>query len=293
MYLAIDLGGTFVKRALVNKHGKIFTKDKAPTPNDNVSELYALIQSFYESLPEKSVIKGLALSTPGLPKSDGTIDGCSALTYLHGPNIRDALEDRLGLPVSIENDANCAALAEIWQGAASDCQDVLFVVLGTGIGGAIIKNRQLHKGANLYGGEFGMMIQYDHSTQSIKGFSELCATGSLVRNVSELLNRTVSGEEVFQLAEQGNTVCLQAVQSFYHHLAVLLTNLQSVYDPEKILLSGGITERSAFKDEVIQSLEVINQLRRNLAISLNIEVAHFKNDANLIGAVYNAIYSGN
>ncbi|WP_062270029.1 ROK family protein [Endozoicomonas arenosclerae] len=293
MYLAIDLGGTFVKRGLINDHGQIIKNDKVPAPRENISDFYDLIQTYLESLPEKHQIKALALSAPGLPMDDGTIAGCSALTYLHGPDIKNTLQSLLGIPVFIENDANCAALAEVWQGKAADCNDALFVVVGTGIGGAIIKNKTLHKGAHLYGGEFGMMIQYDHQTQSIKGFSELAATGGLVRTASERLNRTVTGEDIFQLAEQGNVICQEVIQSFYDHLAVLLTNLQSVYDPEKIIISGGITERPAFKNELLQSLDTINQLRGALSINVTVDIARFKNDANLIGAVYNAIQSSN
>ena len=101
----------------------------------------------------------MALSLPGAVDSEtGIIGGSSALDYIHGPNIKEELEKRLQVRVEMENDANCAALAEVWKGAASDVNDCCFIVSGTGIGGAVVKNKRIHKGQHLHGGEFGYMI---------------------------------------------------------------------------------------------------------------------------------------
>src|SRR5699024_1216495 len=101
---------------------------------------------------------GIAISAPGAVTDGGMINGGSAIPYIHGPNIKAMIETRTGLTVHIENDANCVALAEIWKGAAKTKKDVAVVVIGTGIGGALVKDGVIHKGGNLHGGEFGYMI---------------------------------------------------------------------------------------------------------------------------------------
>ena len=102
------------------------------------------------------LVDGVAISAPGaVDDKKGIIGGCSAVPYIHDFFIQKELETLFELPVSLENDVNCAALAEVFKGAAKDVDHALFIVIGTGIGGAIIQNRKLHKGRNLFGGEFG------------------------------------------------------------------------------------------------------------------------------------------
>ena len=291
LYLAIDLGGTFIKYGILREQGEILSKAKVKTPtNATINELYERVDQFISPLLTKNPsIKGITISAPGAVTPEGYIRGVSAIPCIHGPNIKEGLETRYGLPVAIENDANCAALAEINAGCAKGLKDVLFVVCGTGVGGAVIKNGKLHKGKRLLAGEFGMLVQYNQAEQKAQSFSWLASTGNMVARVSKALGRPLSGEEVFALAEAGNSICQEEVAAFYNHLAVLLTNLQCVYDPELIVVSGGITERKAFGRELEHAIGKINQLRGSLSIETAVEVATFRNDANLIGAVFNLI----
>ena len=100
----------------------------------------------------------------------------TALPYIHGPNIRELLQERTHLPVEIENDANCAGLAEGWIGAAKDVKDYLCIVIGTGIGGAIVLDKKIRHGKNRFAGEFGYMMMEDYLGQKIgKTWSSLAA----------------------------------------------------------------------------------------------------------------------
>ena len=132
-YIGIDVGGSSIKVALVDEKGNISHNWKAKTPT-SLERFYLLIDN------------------------TGIIGGSSALPYIHGPNIKKDLEIRTNLRVEMENDANCAALAEVWIGNASDVQDSMFVVSGTGIGGAVIKDKKIHRGVHLHGGEYGYEI---------------------------------------------------------------------------------------------------------------------------------------
>jgi len=260
-YLAIDLGGTFIKYGILTDQGHIVCKAKVETPKDaEIEGLYVVLDQFIQPLLMDFAVKGIAISAPGAVTDQGTINGISAISCIHGPNIKEDLQARYGLPVTIENDANCAALAEMNTDSTKGLQNVLFVVCGTGIGGAVIKDGKLHKGRNLLAGEFGMLIQYSQAEQSVQSFSWLASTGNMVARASKALGCPLSGEDVFVLAESGDSVCQHEVDAFYRHLAVLLTNLQCVYDPELIVISGGITERKAFGKELEDAISKVNQL---------------------------------
>ena len=289
-FLAIDLGGTFIKYGILTDQGHIIYKAKVQTPKDvEIEALYGVLDQLFESLSLDFSIKGIAISAPGAVTDQGTINGVSAISCIHGPNIKEDLQARYRLPVAIENDANCAALAEINIGSAKGLQNVLFVVCGTGIGGAVVKNGKLHKGRNLLAGEFGMLVQYSQTEQKVQSFSWLASTGNMAARSSKALGRPLSGEEVFTLAESGDPVCQGEVDAFYSHLAVLLTNLQCAYDPELIVISGGVTEREAFGRELDNAINKVNQLRGSLSIETVVKSAAFRNDANLIGAVFNLV----
>ena len=155
--IAIDIGGTTIKIATwINQKLKMaFTID---TP-DNLDTFYEELSDAVNEIKADHKIDGVAISSPGaVNKATGVIEGASALPYIHNFKIVPALEKRFGLPVSIENDANCAALAELADGAAKGCSSMAFLVIGTGVGGSIIINNQIWHGAHLYGGEFGFMI---------------------------------------------------------------------------------------------------------------------------------------
>ncbi len=290
MFFAIDLGGTYVKFGVLNQDSEILFKDKAPTPKGSIEELYTLIDRFFEQASKQYQIAGIAISSPGAVTDYGVVKGVSAIPYIHGPNIKEDLEARYILPVVIENDANCAALAEISAGSAKNYKDVLFVVCGTGIGGAVIKNGRLHKGGHqLYAGEFGMVVQYDHDRQNVVSMSELASPGNMVTRVSRAIDEPLTGVDVFRMAEEGNIICQKEVSAFYMHLVTLLTNLQCIYDPQLIVVSGGVTEREQFHSELSDALNKMNRIRKSIAIDTNVVIATFRNDANLMGAVSNMI----
>ena len=156
-YLCIDVGGTSIKYGLLDEEGHIIQTQSVKAPL-SLLEMYEVFANAYYQYQDFH-LQGIALSMPGAVDSEsGVIGGSSAYDYIHGPNIKKDLEEKFKIPVEIENDANCAALAEVWKGAASDVNDCCFIVSGTGIGGAIVKNKKIHKGVHLHGGEFGYMI---------------------------------------------------------------------------------------------------------------------------------------
>lgn len=285
-YLAFDVGGTAVKYAVVDEDGQIENRQKFAIP-ENIEGMYQEIVKVYE---QNKDVEGIALSMPGAVDSDdGIIYGSSAIDYIHGPNIKKDLEKMTGKSVELENDANCAALAEVWKGAAKNEQDCCFIVSGTGIGGAVIKDRHVHHGNALHGGEFGYMImRYSPHEQKYYTWSDDGSTVAVTKRIAKELGvdyHTIDGKEVFDHADQ-NPVYQKYVDKFYQTLAMGIYNLQYAYDPSMIIIGGAISARKELLDKVNEQLDAIFVQLTHAKVRPNIKVCEFGNDANMIGAVY-------
>lgn len=295
-YLSFDFGGTFVKYALVQEDGQVSFKRKVPTPA-SLERLLAFIVDRTDNVKVNYYIEGIAVSCPGTITEVGEIKGTSAISYLYDIDLKDLLEERTGKYVSVENDANCAALAELWKGAARGCREVLTLVIGTGIGGAIISQGRLYRGSHLYAGEFGYgILSADPRNKRVGHWSELASTGALVRNVArekDIEEQHLSGERIFECAEEGDEKCIQAIDEFYFMLAAGIHNLQHVNDPEVILIGGEISAREDFIPSITDKVAEVQELMDLNSLKPVIRTCKFKNQANLIGAVYHFILSRN
>ncbi|MFB1049977.1 ROK family protein [Paraliobacillus sp. JSM ZJ581] len=289
---AVDLGGTHVKSAIIDKQCQLYEKDKTKTP-DSLEDLTSYIREKVRRYAAYE-IEGIAISSPGAVTEAGVILGASAIPYIHGPNIKEHFEKEISLPVQIENDANCSALAELWKGEAEGKKNVAVVVIGTGVGGALIKDGSIHKGIHLHAGEFGYMILNPANLGSGQNtFSELASTSSIIRRAAAYKNvdrSTLTGEKVFQLAEAGDEACIRAIDEFYHMLAIGLYNIQYAYDPELILIGGGISNREDILKGIDEKLAKVVKQIKIATVTPEVDRCQFSSDANLIGAVYHYLY---
>ena len=274
-----DIGGTTVKHGIW-EHQQLSPVNAFPTP----VTFDELLRNMAEIIRDaKRPLTGIAISAPGaVDQEKRKILGISAVPYIHQRPIFDELEQHLGLPVTIENDANCAGIAELELGVGREAQNIVFVVLGTGVGGALFVNRQLYKGSHLFGGEIGLL-----KSQSQQIFSQ---TGTLVKVAqaySEQVNRTVDGKMLYELSENGDTLAKSALDEMYQTIAKNLYNLQVLFDPEMIVLGGGISRRPTLAAEL--SGRLFEQLKKEgiEEIMPVVKCCHFHNDANLIGAAMN------
>lgn len=287
-YLSIDIGGTSFKVGVIDENGNILETTSQKTP-DSLDKLYQCIVENYEAFKQYQ-LQGLALSMPGAVNSDtGIIGGSSALDYIHGPHIKKDLEALLSVPVEMENDANCAALAEVWKGAASDVNDCCFIVSGTGIGGAVVKDKRIHKGEHLHGGEFGYMIaDFDFETKEMRTWSDVGSTVAVVRAVAKVKGvdiSTLDGKEIFDHYHD-DPIYEKAVDKYYWVLANGIYNLQYAYDPQKIVIGGGISIRDDLLSELEKRLDVIFDTLTHALIRPVVVTCQYHNDANLLGALY-------
>ncbi|WP_182200186.1 ROK family protein [Paraliobacillus salinarum] len=284
-FIAFDIGGTYIKYGLIDDDSTILEHQKVKTPTE-LEDLLTIIQLYAELHNDA---KGVAISIPGAVSDDGIVYGASAISYIHGPNMKELIQQGTNLPVYMENDANCAGYAEVWAGAAKGKQDVIVMAIGTGIGGAIIKDGKLHKGANLHGGEFGFMLLNVNKEIAGDGWTRMDSTVSMIRKVAKKKNLPVdalSGEEIFSLAEAGDEICIEAIDDFFHLLALGIFNLQYVYDPEVILLSGGISAREDLIERIYDKLDRFLKTMPKATVRPTVGICKFKQNANLLGAVY-------
>lgn len=280
-YIAIDWGGTAIKHGLVSKEGRLITQGSMPTP-ENLAALYETMREIKIHYQEGYQLLGVGISAPGaVNNASGVIGGITAIPYIHHFDIITPLKAIFGLPVAIINDANAAALAEGWQGAAKGIRHYATVVIGTGVGGGMVQDGHLVTGTHQLAGEWGYWI-LNSDTGEI--WSDVGATRPLTEAASALLGRSINGKELFALAQQGDASLQALLTRFYRYNAQGIYNLQHSFDPDLILIGGGISQQPAVIEGINQQLARICDSRGHISIVVR-ACQHF-NDANLLGAIY-------
>lgn len=274
----VDIGGSSVKYGIYGEEGLSHQGDfKTPDTYEKFKE--ELVRMF-TGMAEKTLLSGAAFSAPGAVDSEkGYIGGLSAVPYIHHFNIKKDLEDLLGVPVSLENDANCAALAELYEGAAKDVTNVLFMVIGSGIGGAVIMDRKLYKGRNLFGGEFGYMLLTEKDS-----LSSLGSPVHMARRYSQEKGEVIEGSEVFQRAETGDLLAIKHVDILIDGLSRGIFNLSCIFNPDRIVIGGGISRREDLIPKLLERTNYYLKTKGAEGIEINLVPCFFRSDANLIGA---------
>ncbi len=276
--LTIDVGGTSIKYALFRK-GALSQKGSFPTPT-SLTAYYEVLTELVKNYEQLYQITGVAISSPGaVNKTTGAIEGASALPYIHHFDIRGELEARFVLPVSMENDANCAALAELKFGAAKGMKDVIFMVLGTGVGGAIVIDGKIRHGQHLFGGELGFMLMDDtHS------FSELGTAIGMANRYKARTGKDLTGEAIFNLAHAGEEIAQEEMMIFLFNVAKDFINLAYAFDPDCIVIGGGVSQAEWLIPELEKELQkMLNKFRIAPFLPV-IKACQYRNDANLVGA---------
>lgn len=277
--LTIDIGGTSIKYASFDTDKQTLAHKGAKATPETLENFYETLATIQAEVAAKVTLTGVAMSCPGaVSKSDGVIYGASALPYIHDFPILKAFEALFNLPVSIENDANCAALAEVAYGAGKDYQDLLFFVIGTGIGGSVVLNRQIRHGAHLMGGEFGYMLMKNDT------LSTEASPVRMAKDYNTLHDTSYSGQELFALAENGEGDAIVAVNHLFDSLARAIFNLQYAIDPEVIVLGGGMSQADFLLPRLQAALQVVYDQVGIATVMPKLAICHFQNDANLIGA---------
>ncbi|MBQ7454501.1 MAG: ROK family protein [Selenomonadaceae bacterium] len=288
--LTIDVGGTFTKYAVMSGTDifDITVKDKTPTLRKTHEDFMEGLADIFNAYDD---VEGIGISMPGLIDTDAGICIAQELfKFNNGRNIAEELKYMCGVPVTIENDANCAALAEIKSGALTDVKDAFVLVFGSMVGGAFIRNGEIYRGAHNCAGEVSFTLKSSNSVMSEKNFyaSDISAVAfqKICAKVLKVPPDKVTAEKIFELIDENDDDLLDALYKYAHAVAVKIYNLQLLFDPERFALGGGISERQSFIDAVNDKLDELFEKAPAYLPRPNVVACKYHNDANLFGALY-------
>lgn len=287
-YLVLDVGGTFIKHALMDEEGTIYKQDKVQTPLTSQEDFLDCIAQIRNSYNEE--LEGIAMSMPGtIDAHSGIVFQGGSLKYNAMSNVVELLKERLRMRVSLENDAHCAALAELWKGNLREIQNAMVLTFGTGIGGCLVLEGKPYKGSNLFAGEVSMMILGNFKKEGYdavwgpKGSS----TKLVARICKEKQVEQSDGKTVFQWIEQNDEIACSIFKEYCDGIAKQLLNFQLLFDPQRICLGGGVSENPIFVNGICESLHELYEMIPVPIPRLVVMSTKFKNDSNLLGALYN------
>lgn len=246
--LGIDVGGTKCLAVMLDERGEVLDRRRRPTPRGAdaiVATLVALIESFDLAIDDWSSI---GLGVPGLVTRDGTIVSSPNLPDVENFPVGEQLSRRLGRPVAVDNDANCAARAEWQVGAARGRDDVLVVTLGTGIGGGVVSGGRLVRGHQGFAGEIGHVVVVADGRECAcgrRGCWEQYASGTaLGRLAREADCGWADATDVRRAAEADDRRALSVIDEFGRWVALGVASLVHAFDPESVVIGGGVAHRA-------------------------------------------------
>ena len=298
-YMVFDLGGTYIKYALMNEKAETEDKGKVSAPLDGLDSLIHTLSSVSEQYSGQ--FAGAAVSMPGrINTAEGIAHTGGSYRFIKDVPLCDLIERRLGVPTVIANDGKCAANAEICDGALAGVQDGAVIILGTGTGGGIVLNGKIRMGSSGGAGEFSHLVS-DMSAFSQEGFSlkknisamwvgHASATGLVgkyaVRKGQPYIGSSYDGVKLFQAYDEGDPDAWAALEEFGRMTAAGIYSIQSVLDLERYAIGGGISARKDVTDMIRVKVNEMFARSQNLPFSIpDIVPCRYGNDANLIGAL--------
>lgn len=305
-YLAVDIGGTAVKIGLVDGEGSFLLTSEYPVDFDGYETpvLDTVIRSCGLFLEEKGIdcsgLRAIGVSATGsINTVEGTVDGSAGhIKNWKGSKIRERMEARFHVPVYVLNDANAAALGEVWLGAARGKRNVVAVTIGTGVGGGIIVNSELLLGASGFAGEIGhITIQYggrECPCGNVGCLEEYASMTALVKRVRQefaagrlqgLPEGEVNGRLIFREMEKGNQEIIRIAEDWMGYIAAGIRGFVHIFNPEMVIIGGGVSsQKELFIDKVRE--KVLERIHPEFAGGLEIAAAELANRAGMAGAVY-------
>ena len=285
--LVVDIGGTWIKYACMTENMDILNRGKVKTPQSGREELIETIGKIYDQMPEA---EGIAISMPGIIDSEnGYCFMGGALRYNDDFYLRHSLYERCPVRIVMENDAKCAAMAEAAVGSLKDVEDGFVLIFGTMIGGAFIKNRRLHRGRHFAAGEVSYI---NTGREEMPTFSNVwgnrCGTSGLCRMYAQkkkLAPESVDGIMVFEGVKRQEADAMECLQRFTKEIAVQLFNIQTILDPERFAIGGGISAQPVFIEYIKNNLTELYAGCPYQVPHAEVVSCEFQNDANLIGAL--------
>ena len=308
--IGIDLGGTSIKFAILTSEGEI--QEKWSIKTNILDEGSHIVDDMIESILHRLDLLqlsaedfiGIGMGSPGVvDREKGTVIGAYNLNWKTLQPVKDKIEKATGIPFYIDNDANVAALGERWMGAGENQPDVVFMTLGTGVGGGIVAEGKLLHGLAGAAGELGhITVDFDQPIQCTcgkKGCLETVASATGIVNLTrryadeyagdaELKKLIDNGEDVnakvvFDLAKEGDELALIVYRNFARYLGIDCANIGSILNPSTIVIGGGVSAAGDFLLDGVRKVYEENSFPQ-VRTSTKLALATLGNDAGVIGA---------
>ena len=308
--IGIDLGGTSIKFAILTSEGEI--QEKWSIKTNVLDEGSHIVEDMIESILHRLDLLqlsaedfiGIGMGSPGVvDREKGTVIGAYNLNWKALQPVKDKIEKATGIPFYIDNDANVAALGERWMGAGENQPDVVFMTLGTGVGGGIVAEGKLLHGLAGAAGELGhITVDFDQPIQCTcgkKGCLETVASATGIVNLTrryadeyagnaELKKLIDNGEDVnakivFDLAKEGDELALIVYRNFARYLGIACANIGSILNPSTIVIGGGVSAAGDFLLDGVRKVYELNSFPQ-VRTSTKLALATLGNDAGVIGA---------
>lgn len=286
MIACFDIGGTLIKYGLIEKRSDSFhishrheisTDAKQIGGPGILQKIVSIVQNFQKS----TLLEGVGISTAGMvdPDKGSILYANDNIPNYTGINWKEALETQCNLPCAVENDVNAAAIGEYAAGAGRGAQDILCLTVGTGVGGAVIINEKIFHGHSGSAGEIGYMLVEGQA------FEKLASTSALVNRTQKRIkiNPPADGRELFKRAQSGDIICQEEIEKNCDYLAQGLVNCACLFNPERIVLGGGVMQQETYLRPIIEKY-MQKYLLPRIYNALDIRFAELGNDAGMIGA---------
>jgi glucokinase len=297
--IAIDIGGTNIKYALVDQNGSIHFESLKPvkSEDDQLSILILLKKIIREVLEfagaNQIEIMGIGIGVPSVV-DNGVVLFANNLTELNNINVAAIIKEEFGLPVFVDNDANLMGLGEVKFGGAGNISDAVFLTVGTGIGGALILNGQLYGGYRNRGTELGFIIVDTNKSPDTCGMDgsleAMASVTALINDYKKLLTEsnhyfdgTIDGKYIITRYLEKEPHAITAMNKHFYFMAVGIASLINIFAPQKVIIGGGISEAGDFYCENIRAL-VSKMAMKETSEFTRIELASLGNKAGFLGA---------
>ncbi len=298
----IDIGGTSIKCGLFTEQGECVDKWEIVTRKDNGGEQVpqdvadTIAAKMQERNLSKDDVVGVGLGVPGPITEDGRVLKCANLGWGIF-NVNEKMSQLTGLKVATGNDANVAALGEMWMGGGKGYEDVVMVTLGTGVGGGVILNGKIVAGSNGGGGEIGHIIinpeeedvcgcgghghleQYASATGIVRMAKKRLANQSLATTLRDL--EEITAKDIFDHAKAGDEVAASLVEDLGKYLGLALSHVAAAVDPQVFVIGGGVSRAGQVLIDVIEK-----HYNKNILFALankEFRLAELGNDAGIYG----------
>lgn len=287
-YICIDIGGTAIKYGIIGSDNTILTKSQMDTQAHKggtaiLEKVISIVQNAIDEYSKE--IAGICISTAGMvddKKGEIFYSGPLIPNYA-GTQFKKVLEEKFRIPCEVENDVNCAGLGEYWLGAAKDSHSCVCLTIGTGIGGCVIINGKVIHGFSNSAGEVGYMLINGCAFQDIAATSKLVEKVAIRKNLSK---DSINGKIIFDLAKKGDVDCIEEIDNLVDNLALGISYIVYVINPEVVVLGGGImAQKDYLKERINKALK--EKLIERVYKNVKIEFAENQNNAGMLGALYN------